>query len=262
MAPVATFGKNGFLVQIGTGHRAVKKFVKVHVYNISADGKESDELGGCHNGRIIRNCRQCLDVATTRLVIRSESDIKHRPDNEHEFVVQRMEEVWKLRISAAAQNQRHIMTEDQKALETKFKSLDLTQGRNPLYRLFYYFNGKGIAGFHQSLYPDRLHVILKGIVEKTISWSLSIVYNIMQMDGKASEYNQSMNKLDKRIAAFPTHQAYECFRYNILYLLFEFSVILNNEINYVGAICSRTAFQSTLKQSRKPERRAVATLHL
>ena len=212
MAPVAAFGKNGFIVQIGKEPNAVVKFVKIHVFQIGGDGIELDGLVGCHNGCVIRNCRQCLDTATSRLVILGERDIEYRNDNQHEFLVERMGELWKQRILSAAYNHRHTMTEDQTALESKFNTLGLKPGKNPLYRLFYYFNGKGISGLHQSLHPDRLHVILKGIVEKTIAWSLSIVYNIMRMDGKASHYRESMRKLDQRVSSFPIHQTYECFR--------------------------------------------------
>jgi len=132
MAPVATFGKNGFLVQIGRGPGAVVKFVKIHVLQIGGDGAELDWLGGCHNKCVIRNCRLCLDSATSRLVISSERDIEYRNDNQHEFIVKRMGELWKLRILAAAQNHRHVMSEEQVHLESKFNTLDLTPGKNPL----------------------------------------------------------------------------------------------------------------------------------
>ena len=55
-------------------------------------------------------------------------------------------------------------------------------------------------------------MILKGIVEKTIAWTLSIVYSIMRMSGKKGAYSESMGTLDARIQAFPNLQAYECFR--------------------------------------------------
>ena len=212
MAPVAAFGKNGFLAQIGNGQDAEIKFLKIHVVSIGGDGAELDMLGGCQNGRMYRNCRLCLDATTAKLVYRSEDDIKYRNDNEHEFVVKRMAELWKRRKVASARGKQHIMLEGHKKLENNFNELDLTPGRNPLYRLFYYFNGIGISGFHQSLHPDRLHVILKGIVEKTIAWTLSIVYSIMTMSGKNGAYSESMGTLDARIKAFPNLQAYECFR--------------------------------------------------
>jgi len=59
------------------------------------------------------------------------------------------------------------------------------------------------------LHPDRLHVILKGIVEKTIAWTLSIVYNLGFID---AAYKDSMKKLDKRASSFPDFQTYEFFR--------------------------------------------------
>jgi hypothetical protein len=102
-----------------------------------------------------------------------------------------------------------VVDEEQKKVEDRLEVLALTAGRNPLYRLFYYFNAKNITSFHRSLHPDRLHVILKGIVEKTIAWTLSIVYNLGLVD---KTYKDSMKTLDRRVSAFPDFQTYEFFR--------------------------------------------------
>lgn len=209
MSPVTQFGKNGFLAQIGKGANAQIKFLKVHVCNIGGDGQFLDDIGGCHCGRKIRNCRICKDTATSRVVITDKDSIRYREDSEHEFLVKRAGQLDNLKFLAGAQGRRYIADEAQKAVEDRMKTLSLKAGRNPLYRLFYYFNAKNITSLHRSLYPDRLHVILKGIVEKTIAWTLSIVHNLGYIDG---DYKDSEKKLDRRVSTFPDFQTYEFFR--------------------------------------------------
>ena len=209
VAPVTQFGKNGFLAQIGKGTNAEIKFLKVHVVNIGGDGEFQDGLGGCNCQRQIANCRMCKDRATSRIVIFGKESIRYRDDNEHELVVKRAGQLENLRIRAAAEGRRLVLDAAQQAVLDRLETLSLTGGRNPLYRLFYYFNAKNITSFHRSLHPDRLHVILKGIVEKTIAWSMSIVHNLGIID---KTYKDSMKTLDKRVSTFPDFQTYAFFR--------------------------------------------------
>jgi hypothetical protein len=46
-----------------------------------------------------------------------------------------------------------------------------------------------------------LHVVLKGIVEKSLAWSLAIVYGIHRLAGDAWETGMAV--LDARVANFP-----------------------------------------------------------
>ena len=206
ISPVTQFGKNGFLAQIGRGANAQIKFLKVHVVNIGGDGQFLDALAGCHCARKIRNCRLCKDTATSRIVIASKDSIRYRDDNEHELLVKRAGQLASLKFLAAAQGRRCALDEAQEQVESRIATLLLRGGRNPLYRLYYYFNAKNITSFHRSLHPDRLHVILKGIVEKTIAWTLSIVHNLGYID---PAYKDSMKRLDRRVSTFPDFQTYE-----------------------------------------------------
>ena len=206
ISPVTQFGKNGFLAQIGRGANAQIKFLKVHVVNIGGDGQFLDDLAGCHCARKIRNCRLCKDTATSRIVIAGKDSIRYRDDNEHELLVKRAGQLANLKFLAAAQGRRYALDEAQEKVESRIATLSLRGGRNPLYRLYYYFNAKKITSLHRSLHPDRLHVILKGIVEKTIAWTLSIVHNLGYID---PEYKDSMKKLDRRVSTFPDFQTYE-----------------------------------------------------
>ena len=209
VASVTEFGQNGYLAQIGKGAKAQTKFLKVHVVNIGGDGQFQDGIAGCSCQRTIANCRLCKDRATSRIVIASKESIRYRDDNEHELLVKRAGQLQNLKFLASAGRRRYVVDEEQEKVEDRLEVLSLTAGRNPLYRLFYYFNAKNITSFHRSLHPDRLHVILKGIVEKTIAWTLSIVHNLGLVD---KTYKKSMKELDTRVAAFPDFQTYEFFR--------------------------------------------------
>ena len=206
LAPVAKYGKNGVLAQIGRGAHAVTKFLKVHVLNFVGDGELLDYLAGAQHSRVNRNCRCCMDGATSRLLIPGEDAIVYRIDNHHELVVKRMGQL----MDKVALERHRIVAPNEKLIREHCNSLCVNAGTNPLYRLFYYFNSKRITSFHQSLYPDRLHVILKGIVEKTISWTLSILHDVKDL---IPGYRDNMRNLDSRISAFPVHQAFEFFRF-------------------------------------------------
>jgi len=48
------------------------------------------------------------------------------------------------------------------------KACSIIAADNRVYELFYGLNCLGISGMHNSAWPDILHVVLKGIVEKTL----------------------------------------------------------------------------------------------
>ena len=87
LSPVTQFGKNGYLAQIGKGANVQIKFLKVHVCNIGGDGQFLDGIGGCHCGRMIRNCRICKDTATSRVVIIDKDSIRYRDDKQRARVL-------------------------------------------------------------------------------------------------------------------------------------------------------------------------------
>ena len=89
-----------------------------------------------------------------------------------------------------------------KAILRKTADFCVSAGDNSMYELFYYANCRSIGrGLHGSCWPDMLHVVLKGIVEKTLAWSLAIVYGIHRLAG--DEWETGMAVLDARVANFP-----------------------------------------------------------
>jgi hypothetical protein len=94
---------------------------------------------------------------------------------------------------------RYTKTPLDKELEQKCYDLSIDAGENALYVLFYYANCRGIGGgLHGACWPDILHVVLKGIVEKNLSWSLALIYGLPRIIGDA--WLDSMATLDDRVA--------------------------------------------------------------
>ena len=84
-------------------------------------------------------------------------------------------------------------------LEQKCYDLSIDAGDNALYELFYYANCRGIGGgLHGACWPDILHVVLKGIIEKNLSWSLAMVYGLHRIIGE--DWMDGMATLDNRVA--------------------------------------------------------------
>ena len=74
--------------------------------------------------------------------------------------------------------------------------------------------GRGITSLHRSVYPDYLHVIEKGLIEKTISWTLMIITAVQSMSNKSDAiyYGDNFAVLDARIATFVHQQPFNFVR--------------------------------------------------
>ena len=109
----------------------------------------------------------------------------------------------------------------EKDLVSNMKNYGLKWGSNPCYSLFYYWNYRGLFGMHQSVFPDWLHTVLKGMVEKVLSWVLIILHVFKNVIVKKYSTNRhlcapwkdNMSTLDYRIQHFPTHvMCFDMFR--------------------------------------------------
>ena len=131
----------------------------------------------------------------------------YRNDGEHEALAFKLAAV-DARIVAADMKRfgdevvgakRYTKTADDRELEEKCYSVSIDAGDNALYELFYYANCRGIGrGLHGACWPDILHVVLKGIVEKNLSWSLALVYGLPRIIGE--DWTDSMATLNDRVA--------------------------------------------------------------
>lgn len=194
-----------FLVQIGRGDKAVQKIVKVYLAHVGGDGEFLDGLCGCSPRRMLRNCRLCMDAATSRLVMNKDR-IVYRDDVTHERLVSSMERVTMREIESKTRRRNYKFSPRESNLSATLLNYSLSSGRNPLYALFSELNEKSILSFHKAVNPDRLHVVYKGIVEKTIAWTLSIVNNMPYF---LPHRDRAMELIDTRVRGFPCTQAYE-----------------------------------------------------
>jgi hypothetical protein len=110
---------------------------------------------------------------------------------------------------------RHILTEDDKKWLVLGQKYGIVEGYNPIYKFFSYWRGRGLTSLHRSVNPDYLHVIQKGLIEKTISWILMILLSVRQLSHKKKDdmsFTHNMSTLDARIKSFTNHQAFQFVR--------------------------------------------------
>jgi len=164
-----------------------------------------EELCGCFHSRQ-RFCRMCLEKRRALFTSPKES-YQNRNDGEHEALAFKLAEVDARIVAADVKRfgdnvpgtKRYTKTADDRELEAKCYRVSIDAGDNTLYELFYYANCRGIGqGLHGACWPDILHVVLKGIVEKNLSWSLALVYGLPRIIG--ADWVDSMASLNDRVA--------------------------------------------------------------
>ena len=125
---------------------------------------------------------------------------------EHSRLVKAVEQLERKRIAAKRNGRQYKASVHETNTETKLANYSTRSGQNPLYQLFSELNERGILSLHKAVNPDRLHVIYKGIIEKTIAWTLSIVSNLsFFMKGREG----CLDLLDSRVMGFPCTQAWD-----------------------------------------------------
>ena len=207
-APMCTYGRNCYLVQIGNGANAVTVNAIVNVIQLGGDGEHLDGLLQLHHGRHA-NCRLCLDNRHCKF-IGCDDEAPMRDDAQHEDLCVDMKNVTEAKAAVyaarAAEGKKPLFTRTAEQKKSEALARDYGLGNsatsNPLYRLFWYWNSRGIYSLHQCATPDMLHAILKGIVEKTVTWSLIIIHVVKGMDVYKEKYRGNMTLLDDRSRFF------------------------------------------------------------
>lgn len=191
MKPIVGFGNNCFKVQIGMGTESEEVIGMFHIVLLGGDGKELDNLCGCNPAKY-RMCRLCLECRPS-LFTQPEKAPQSRSDSIHEQLSYDLLQL----DNKAGKKKRFMPTDSDKALIERGKSFCIVAGDNPVYELFYSLNILGIAGMHSSASPDLLHVVLKGIVEKTLGNTLILILGIQNLFNE-SHFN-AMAILDQRV---------------------------------------------------------------
>jgi len=110
----------------------------------------------------------------------------------------------------------------EKDLISHCKNYGLKWGSNPCYQSFYYWNYRLMFGMHQSCFPDWLHTIYKGMVEKVLSWCLIIIHEFGSVKARkrisggkrhgeltlVQPWVNNESLMDHRISYFPIHLMY------------------------------------------------------
>jgi len=203
LTTVGGFGKNCFRVQIGRGNYCVTVNALIHICHFGGDGKWLDGLCGCYHSRG-SFCRICLE-RRRGMFTKPTKVAKKRVDDQMEKLSYDFQELQKkivgthMRGGRFGMRKRYVKTGADILTEQAAIKFSLDAGDNRLYELFYYANIRGIGnGFHGSCWPDMLHVVLKGIVEKNLSFSLALVFGMHKMIGE--EFSDGMSRLDQRVS--------------------------------------------------------------
>ena len=212
--PVTKLGENCFEVLIGQGVQQIKRIAFIHVLLISGDGMFLDGIAGTGMRRLGMQCRLC----TTRKLYGLTEPVGgyvYRDDFEHAWIVAQLEEVfvkrwrWFVNKGESEGTLYKYSLQDKEFLKLG-KHFGLIEGRNCLYKFFSYWRGRGISSLHQAIPPDFLHVIEKGLLEKTIQWSLMVIALVEEISRKhrLDNYTEANSLLDARISSFPPKQSY------------------------------------------------------
>jgi len=166
---------------------------------LGGDGKEQDMLCGCHHGRF-RNCRFCLESRSS-LFTTPTTPRPLRSDSQHEALAYELFGLHRRIVTGTllgdGTRKRYERSEEDRRTERLGKDHGIVASEGHLYELFYGLNSFGIWGLHNAALADKLHVILKGIVEKTLTWSLLVVNAVEKLFDR-TKYGSSMSCLDAR----------------------------------------------------------------
>ena len=213
--PIIQLGRNCFKVQIGQDDHYIQRYAMINVVDISGDGQFLDWLCGTSLRRKYMQCRQCVSSSMCRFV-QSSTHNRFRDDNMMFLLGKRLESVYRRKwVYLVNGGTRHSFTEDEKQWLILGQKYGVVEGYNPLYKMFSYWRGRGITSLHRSVSPDYLHVIQKGLIEKTISWTLMILLSVRQISQKAKDvynFTHNMSLLDDRIKTFTNHQSFQFVR--------------------------------------------------
>ena len=103
---------------------------------------------------------------------------------------------------------------DKRTVENKQRyeegdSVGIKPGYNKLIDLFNFQYDNKISGFFQSLVPDYLHTVVKGIIESAISWTICCLKAVAKLS--PALYSDNLGIIDRRIKKFPIMQSLAIF---------------------------------------------------
>ena len=179
------------------------RYAIITIAGLFGDGQLLDQVCGTAHNRKKRKCRIC----TQRCCALFTPDVSIgdlRNDFEHHVRASRAFSVLKSCYDDKRSPMFRVMYKKDKPAKLTLQwiaKLGIREGDNPVYELFYYWNQRSSFGLHNSVPPDTLHVIYKGVVENVIAWSLQIIHRVAHLD--SVQYSNNLGLLDLRIMYFP-----------------------------------------------------------
>ncbi len=164
------------------------------------DNKEANHYYGVKLGsRVLNPCRICFNPEGS-FSVHEAGDL--RTNALARSTVERAEAAVLKRLGAF-KNQRNVMNAvETQALKICY-NMSLHPIKNPLYEHVAIFKGRVLLS---ELFPfDKLHTFLKGVVQNTICWVVSLVAIVCKFHPNKTAWAGNIGRLDRRMKNFCRH---------------------------------------------------------
>ena len=196
MTPLHLYRTTPVLMHVGSIHSPPVRFIPV-LFGFIADTKEANDIVGIKGApKCKMRCRMCL--STTPMEATYGNPELRRLDEKTEMFGRRGQEAWINKmlgghLSAGQLNSLRITLEMciHNAFNPMFKHI-----QRDLYDVF--LNLSTMTPY------DKLHTVLKGVLELCLRWSVAVVIAVSKRDRR---YKHSIAILDSRIKSFSTGQS-------------------------------------------------------
>jgi hypothetical protein len=241
LQPIDTYKNTLLELHIGSVSNKPIKFIPV-LFLIISDTKEANDIVGVRGAPACKmRCRMCTStnlLSTTYL-----DPIYRRNDDKIEMCQRRGQHAWLNHVTSK------ILSVGQKISLQETKQLCIINALCPLFK-YTIFPLQICLNLSVICIYDKLHTVLKGVVELCLRWSISIIIAVSKKDKK---FTDSLGKLDRKIKAFPVGHSITPFGPYIFNkgVSFLFNESTNREKN---------ALDATVGQGGRLEAQRISTL--
>ena len=196
LSPLQLYNRTPILMHVGSTKSQPVKFIPL-LFGFIADTKESNDIVGIKGAPMcLQRCRMCLSTDPMKATYANPA--LRRLDEQTEMQGRRGQEAWiqKMLGRPLSQGQLHsLRITMERCIQNAFNSTFRFVERD-LYDVF--LNLSTMTPF------DKLHTVLKGVLELCLRWSVAIVIAVSKRDVR---YKHSIAILDSRIKSFNSGQS-------------------------------------------------------
>ena len=216
LAVLLTFEKNGLMLQVGQGPKAVRRHMFPFVCGFMMDSKEADMFNGTNHQRSHRNSRITVEDDTWTMPETAMGQFIVRDSRVMEKLtrVAEMVTIQKIcycddlaRASTAREKAAAKATaseeEQWKRIERDLHFYGLAPGTNRNYELVAFLEENNICNFSTLFQPDKLHSVGLGALACILSWTILLILSFDYVLG-----TDGMGIIDERVQNFPIHQSF------------------------------------------------------